>query len=81
MKLLQAGGTGVAVTAAWITAFIHSIKSALSGRGLLLVLVMAPSHSGDIPPSHHQWQRGKVLGKPSSNPLYSEECFLNNEHF
>lgn len=81
MKLVQAG-TGVVGDGSLDHSFlIHSIKSALLGRGLLLVLVMTPSDSGDILPSHHQSQRGKVSGKPSSNPLYSEECFLNNEHF
>lgn len=82
MKLMQAGTTGVVDDGSLDHSFfIHSIKSALLGRGLLLVLVMTPHDSGDILPSHHQPQRGKVMGKPSSNPLYREECFLNNERF
>lgn len=69
MKLMQAGTTGVVDDGSLHHSFfIHSIKSALLGRGLMLVLVMTPNDSGGILPTHHQSQRGKVLGKPSSNP-------------
>lgn len=82
MKPMQAGTTGVVGDGGLDHSFFYTfIKSALLGRGLLLVLVMTPNDSGDILPSHHQWQRGEVLGKPSSNPFYSQECFLNNKHF